>query len=221
MKRDIDCTDEQLYFGRLLDVIIQNTDRVPIHNMTKDICAGFQYALSALEPKESKYLYLRYWEEKEWNEIGDNLEIPATQIKAFEENVIRKLRAPGRWNYILHGIAGYLKVAKQESETQGFRRGYAEGYKDGSYDTENGIVPNGGLEEILDKPIESLGLSSRALHCLQFYKCVRIADVAQIPDTTIRVMRGLGSISADEIARALQANGIVHTAWDAFVLIKV
>ncbi len=218
MKRDIDCMDEQVYFGRLLDAIIQNTDRVPIHNMTKDICAGFRYALSTLEPKESEYLYLRYWEEKERIEICDDLEIPATQIKAFEENVIRKLRAPGRWNYILYGVAGYLNVAKRDSEICGFRRGYAEGYKDGAYDTEHQIVPNSGLEEILDKPIEMLGVSVRALHCLQFYKCVRIADVAKIPDTTIRVMRGLGAVTADEVARALQDHGIVHTAWEAFIL---
>ncbi len=84
--------------------------------------------------------------------------------------------------------------------------------------TEHQIVPDSGLEEILDKPIEMLGVSVRALHCLQFYKCVRIADVAKIPDTTIRVMRGLGAVTADEIARTLQDNGIVHTAWESFLL---
>ncbi len=211
-------TEEQAYFSRLLEAIIKNTERVPPNNMTKDVCAGFRYALSTLQQQEQEYLHLRYWEEREPKECCAELDIPATQMMAFEEWVIQKLRASGRWNYILHGVAGYLKVAKQESETQGFRRGYAQGYKDGSYDTEHCIVPNGGLEEVLDKPVETLGLSSRALHCQQFYKCARIADVARIPDTTIRVMRGLGAVTADEIARALQDNGIVHTAWEAFLI---
>ncbi len=211
-------TPEREFFSKLLDVIVRNTDRVPPKNLTKDICAGFRYALSILEEKEAMFLRLRYQEGKEPKEICAEFSIPTTQVLAFEERVIQKLRAPCRWNYIKLGVVGYLQAAKADSETCGYKKGYAEGYKNGAYDTEHGVVPNGGHEDLLEQPVETMGLSARALHCVQIYKCERIGDVVRIPDETIRRMRGLGKTSADEIARELQAYGIESTDWYSYLL---
>ncbi len=211
-------TPEQKYYAKLLDVIVRNTDRVHPKSLTKDVCAGFRYALSVLEEKEATYLHLRYAKGGDPAQICRELGVPFTQINDFEERIIRKLRAPCRWNYIRLGVDGYLQAARADGETHGYRKGYAQGYKDGAYDTEIGVVPNGGHEDLYEQPVETMGLSSRALNCLKAYKCERIGDVVRVPDETIRRMRNLGTKTADEIARALQSCGIMRTAWDAFLL---
>ncbi len=101
---------------------------------------------------------------------------------------------------------------QQKLLAQAYQRGYRAGYIDG--------VAAGDTQppEILQLPVEALGLSARPLNCLRSYGCQQIADVAALSPETIRRMRNLGKISADQIARALQSQTIFGTAWDAWLL---
>ncbi len=96
-----------------------------------------------------------------------------------------------------------------------YRRGYLAGYWDG---VAAGQAGKAAEPELPDLPIEALGLSPRALKCLRTYDCARVADVARLPAETICRMRGLGRLTADEIARSLQDHGILLTAWDTFLM---
>ncbi len=112
-------------------------------------------------------------------------------------------------------------LAVVNTEAQGnwdeiaFLRGYRVGYQDGMAAGQAGKIPQ---PEILDLPVEALGLSVRPRNCLRAYGCERIADVVRLPKTVICRMRGLGKKSADEIARSLHKQGIFSVPWDDFLL---
>ena len=82
----------------------------------------------------------------------------------------------------------------------------------------NGTPKPTAPNEVLNLPIEQLELSTRAHNCMVAAHCKRIGDVARLTDEQIATMKRLGKISANEIAQALQAQGIKHTAWDSYLL---
>ncbi len=96
-----------------------------------------------------------------------------------------------------------------------YRQGYLAGYRDGLAAGQAGKTAEPELPEL---PLEALGLSARAVNCLHAYNCRRVADVARLSAETIGRMRGLGKLTADEIARSLHAHEVLLTAWDAFLL---
>ncbi len=103
-------------------------------------------------------------------------------------------------------------------ELCGYNKGYADGYRAGLADGLAGKHPGDIPPETLALPIAFLELSTRARNCLAARGCESIADVANLSESRIFRMRGLGKGSADEIARALREKGICHTAWDRYLL---
>ena len=61
-------------------------------------------------------------------------------------------------------------------------------------------------------------LSSHAYNCLYRYGYRQIGEIAKLPAEKIRVMKGIGKKTADEIARALHLCGIFGTDWDLHIL---
>ncbi len=101
---------------------------------------------------------------------------------------------------------------QQKLLAQAYQRGYRAGYIDG--------VAAGDAQppDILQLPVEALGLPARPLNCLRSCGCQQVGDVAGLSQETICRMRSLGKVSADQIARALRSQKIFGTAWDAWLL---
>ena len=99
----------------------------------------------------------------------------------------------------------------------GYYQGYTDGYRDGVAGRENGCGDENTPLEIVHFPIEIMAVSHRAVHCLQAAGCVRISDVVSLPEGRIASMRGLGRITASEIANWLLSQGIRHSAWNRYL----
>ena len=186
--------------------------------ITEDIVAGTQYALSTLEKAERELLLLRYKERKSISDIAAHFIMSESNVRKIEARAFEKLRLPSRWNYIRHGIAGYMKKRIGEEYHKGYLSGYCDGYENGAEDARNGIPKICAPEKILDKPIEAMGLSSLAYNCLHHAGLKFVRDVVYLSSDRIRVMRNLGAKKASEIATAIQNYGIIHTAWDKYRL---
>ncbi len=107
---------------------------------------------------------------------------------------------------------------KTGTQLRGYNKGYAQGYQAGLADGLAGKRPGDSWQELHSLPLEYLDLSVRARNCLTGWGCISVADVAALPEDAIVRMRGLGKRTADEIARALAAQNIRHTAWDSYLL---
>ncbi len=105
---------------------------------------------------------------------------------------------------------------KNKLRAKDYNEGYAAGYRAGLADGLAGKTGEGGQAR-LQLPLEFLELSVPVRNALIRYGCVRIGDVAQIPEERIRCIRNLGRKGLDEVARALHKQGLLHTDWDAFL----
>ena len=111
-----------------------------------------------------------------------------------------------------------MKRVAASEYNRGYSVGYSEGYSDGKVDGAAGITKPYASDEVLDRPIQSLNLSTRAYSCLLPAQCKRIGDLVRLTDETISTMRQLGKVSANEIAQAIKALNIEHSAWDRYLL---
>jgi len=110
------------------------------------------------------------------------------------------------------------KGAKMEnSNNREYIRGYRDGYLRGIEDAHNGFTETNTEIEILDIPLQGVGLSVRAQRCLWRAGCATLRDVMTLSEESIRRMRNLGVITAKEITQLLNDNGIYFTAWDKIV----
>ena len=132
--------------------------------------------------------------------------------------ILWSLRAPTRWNYMKLGIDGYMRWEKERARGEGYKTGYDQGYKDGYSDCSNGTEQPSISDELLNHPIESLGLSVRAFNCLRRAQCLRVGDVVRLSAEQIDKLRNLGPKSASEIACALGNIGIPNTSWCRYIL---
>lgn len=203
----------------LLEIKGQTDLKLP-ERISPDIQSGLYYALSLLTDTEQALLRLYYAEDKTAAETASALEFTLEEFEAHKTAVFKKLRRPSRWNYIQYGIAGYLENETANQYSRGFLAGYAAGYHTSMEDNRNGRSLPPIEDDILNLPIEALKLSARACHVLHRKKDTRIRDVVALDADEILRMRNLGSKTADEIARALQAAGvpIAHTAWYQYLI---
>ncbi len=108
-----------------------------------------------------------------------------------------------------------MKEDREQEAGQAYREGYLAGYRDG---LAAGLAGERAEPELLELPVEALGLPARARNCLRGAGCERVGDVARLSAEQILRMRGLGRLSADQIARSLRLHGIRPTAWDTFLI---
>ncbi len=106
------------------------------------------------------------------------------------------------------------KQTTLERGTQ-YTRGYLKGYRDGFAAGKNGIP---GAPELLQMPVEALGISARVVNALHRYEYYRIADILDLPFEKIYAMGNIGEKTAQEITRALHRHNLMGTAWDDFLL---
>lgn len=100
---------------------------------------------------------------------------------------------------------------QQEAYQKGFLLGYQAGYRDCLRKQDQTL----NFEN--DIPLEALGLSTRAYHCLYHFGCRTRKDVVSLKESEIQKMRNLGKKSAAEIAATLESCGISGTPWELFL----
>ncbi len=83
-------------------------------------------------------------------------------------------------------------VVDSKRRARDYNEGYAAGYRAGLADGMAGKIGAEAEENLLLLPLELLDLSARTRNALTGYGCVRIGDVAQIPEEKIRCIRNLG-----------------------------
>ena len=187
-------------------------------DMTDDHLAGLEYVLSTLECRERDILLQRYRDGLMRTEIAQSYGIIPERVRQIENKACGKLRPLAKWNYIAYGVAGNMKRVATSEYNRGYSVGYSEGYSDGKADGAAGITKPYASDEVLNRPGESLNLSTRARSCLRLTQCKRIGDVVRLTDETISTMRQLVKVSANEIAQAIKSLGIERSAWDWYLL---
>lgn len=202
----------------LLKALVAGTSLDPPPKITNDILAGMQYALFTLPADQQKLLHLRYIRRLTVLEAAAQLSLPEEEVRCLEKKALASLRFPVKWSYIRHGIAGYMRKRIAQEHRLAYRNGYCDGYRTGAADVQSGIALPDSPDAVPDLPIETLDLSPRAVNCLKCAQISRIHQLISLSERQILCIRHMGTILANEIATALQAQGILHTAWDKFVL---
>lgn len=197
-------------YNLLLDVSHNTPLELP-RKWTPDVQAGFDYALSTLPDEERELVHVYYAQENNLAQTAAMLSLTPEETEALRKKAIQKLRIDSRWNYICYGIAGYLKRVSEAQYRHGFRAGFAEGRKLAHTAPEQ-------QEDILDQPIDCLDISNRARTCLRRAGYRQLRDVIAIEARSILHIRNLGIKCAQEIAKALQNQGIHDSPWDDFLL---
>ena len=218
MTSDREITLHLDYPQNLILAVVQNSNLIPPAKYTDDICAGIRYVVSTLGYREQDILRMRFEERKPRSEIGEFFGIGQERVRQIENKTLRSLRAPMRWNYMKLGIDGYMRWVKKRAYGEGYKTGYDQGYKDGYADGQNGVEQPSISEELLNHPIDSLGLSVRAYNCLLRAGCERVGDAVRLSVDQIQRMRNLGPKSANEIACAIRDLGIPNTRWSTYIL---
>lgn len=204
-------------FNLLLAVKGQSDREIP-KVLTDDHLAGIHYVLSLLDERERGILLQRYEEQKPRNEIAEDFDVSPERVRQIESKACKKLQRLPNWSYIQYGVAGYLRKVISSEYNRGYGVGYRLGYADGVKDGMSGVTQPAGPDEVLNQPIETLDLPTRAHSCLIALGCKRIADVVRVPGSKIATTPHLGRVSANDIAKALKAQGIGITAWDEYLL---
>lgn len=217
-KREGTMFRQNAYPYNLLVAIRGMADREIPEVLTKDHLAGLTYVLSTLDDRERDILLRRYRDGSMRSKIAESYGIIPERVRQIENKACRKLQPFAKWNYIAYGVAGYMKRIATSEYNRGYSVGYGEGYSDGKTDGAVGITKPYASDEVLNRPVESLNLSTRAHSCLRLAQCKRIGDVVRLTDETISTMRQLGKVSANEIALAIKALHIEHSAWDRYLL---
>ena len=97
---------------------------------------------------------------------------------------------------------------------------YVTGYWDGVKDAMAGRITQLHESDVTKMPINAMAVSRRAKNCLIYYGCTHVSDVIALSSDSILRIRNLGSKTADEIAQWLIENGILCSAWSAFIIEK-
>lgn len=107
---------------------------------------------------------------------------------------------------------------QDSSDPEGLRKAYILGYRTGYQDGINNRPDISRTryiaEEIRDIPIKVLKLSTAAYNCLRRARCRYVSDVAMLSAYEIRMIRGMGKTTANDIIQALKNFGITDTEWE-------
>lgn len=168
---------------------------MPTEDITEDIKAGLDYALSTLAEREQAIIRMRYQEHLSLREIGIEIGVTTERIRSLSDKILRKLREPQRLGYIKFGKCGYeALIAKREEEKR-----------------------NAKVDSQLRMTLEELDLTVRSFNCLKVRGCDTVGDIAALTEEEILQTKNLGKKSMIEIAEALKAIGVYNTAWDEFI----
>lgn len=182
--------------------------------ITDDILAGVNYAISTLREDEQRFVNLKFREQISLGELSRKFKMTLEATEEFEKSIIIKLRNPWIYRYITYGIVGYT-LHKSLTE---FFNGYCNGYCDAVKGKENATYHAYRPSKSIDSPtIECLNLSKKTFKCLTQAGINTIGDCLKLREEDIREIRGLGTVRADEVARAICDAHIFSYQWENFL----
>lgn len=184
--------------------------------LTTDVLAGIQYALSTLNERERLVLCRRYKEQKTLREIGEEIGVKQERSRQIETAALRKLRYPRNMRFITKGVDGYIKERCKVEYERGYQVGYNAGYQQGVDEASNGVSKAGISVTIVSLPIEALDLSVRSFNALRRAGYVTIGDLLKVNEKDIIHIKNLGTKQRQEVAVSLYRYGISQTAWDIY-----
>ena len=107
-----------------------------------------------------------------------------------------------------------LLEAYQRGYYQGFQAGYLKAESDFSCGENHKSAP----WDILELPIQALGLSTRVQNCLIRAGCSSIQDVVNLSDRQTRCTHHMGPAAARDVAKALEAYNIHSAVWMQYLI---
>lgn len=168
---------------------------IPTDNITEDMIAGLEYAISTLPPRDQEVVHMRYAEKMTYVAIGKRFDVTGERIRTLEHRSIVKLHRPP--------LIGYIKYGKQAYEE---RCAKAKDEKDLAY-----------KEDKYQLTIHELDLSVRAHNRLIAEGYDIVKDFAHLTEDEIIKIKNFGKKSIVEVALKLESIGISGTEWSHFI----
>lgn len=165
--------------------------------MTEDHLAGLEFAISRLDEREQTIIRMRYKERRTFAQIGEFFDISVNRASQVERKALRKLYHPKNLRYYKYGIEGY-KVKKAEFEEAERQRAYTE--------------------KVMETTIYDLDFSVRTFNNLIRANCEKVSDLVALSEEDILNLKNMGKKQFAEVALKLKALGLLHTAWEKFLL---
>lgn len=184
--------------------------------LTEDVIAGIQYALSTLKERERYVIIERYKGKRKLRSIGEDLGVKPERVRQIINKAERNLRHPRNMTFMTKGVIGYIRKVNAIEYERGYKKGYDEGYEQGMSDAPNGIVKAGMSITLASLPIEVLDLSVRAFNALKRAGYNSIGDIVPLTHREMIHIKNLGPKQRQEVATGLRHYGLTDTAWDLF-----
>ena len=162
-----------------------------------DFDGSLEYVLRTLTERERRVLDFRYKDGLTFEEIGKRFCVTRERIRQIHAKSLRKLRHPGRLNYLKYGVSGVIR-RKSESAREAALASLPK----------PDIKPG-------DITLEELGLSVRSYNCLKRAGKHTLREVSEMTFDELCHVRNLGKKSIDEICAVLTKNGLSLKAGGA------
>ena len=169
--------------------------QIPVDNITEDMVAGLEYALSTLPPRDQKIVQLRYAQKMTYTAIAIEFDVTSERIRTLEHRSIAKLHHPPLIGYIKYGKQGYVERCKR-----------IEAEKEKRYDEDKYL-----------RRISELNISVRPINRLIAKGYETVKDIVELTEDEIVSIKDLGKKSIVEVAVELESLGITDTNWSRFI----
>lgn len=190
------------YPENLLTAIFERTG-IEVPEITEDIEAGLEYAVSTLDDRRQTILRLRFQENISQRKVAEMLGVSPSAIGSMERDSIFKLHRPPVVAYLMYGKTGYENRMEQMRLQDEAERN-TEAYK-----------------KIMGIRFEELDLSIRAFNCLRRAGYETIGDIVDLTEEDIIHIKNISWKQYDEIGRKLLARGVSESAWIGFIQDKI
>ena len=155
-----------------------------------DFDGSLEYVLHTLTERERRVLDFRYKDGLTFEAIGKRECVTRERIRQIHAKSLRKLRHPGRLNYLKYGVSGVI-ARKTENARE---------------------AALASLPKLFIKPeditLEELELSVRSYNCLKRAGKHTLREVSEMTFDELCHVRNLGKKSVDEICAVLTKYGI-------------
>lgn len=169
--------------------------QIPVDNITEDMVAGLEYALSTLPPRDQKVVEMRYAQKMTYTAIAIEFDVTSERIRTLEHRSIAKLHHPPLIGYIKYGKQGYVERCKR-----------IEAEKEKRYDEDKYL-----------RRISELNISVRPINRLIAKGYETVKDIVELTEDEIVSIKDLGKKSIVEVAVELESLGITNTNWSRFI----
>ena len=169
--------------------------QIPVDNITEDMVAGLEYALSTLPPRDQKVVEMRYAQKMTYTAIAIEFDVTSERIRTLEHRSIAKLHHPPLIGYIKYGKQGYVERCKR-----------IEAEKEKRYDEDKYL-----------RRISELNISVRPINRLIAKGYETVKDIVELTEDEIVSIKDLGKKSIVEVAVELESLGITDTNWSRFI----